>query len=150
MKLRVHLFSLFLTVAFLSSLTGRAQSFDIPAPTTWRCDSGAYELKGTYANVEIDHVWLCLKDRFGNVYVQYPAVSQASLSEWEHFNVRVLGKENLIRIMAISVDKKGNQVLQKWEEENRVRGVKLSKLKEVLSGFLILASKSLDELEGDC
>ncbi|MEL7065320.1 MAG: hypothetical protein AAFP00_16390, partial [Bacteroidota bacterium] len=86
----------------------------------------------------------------GNVYVQYPAVSQASLSEWEHFNVRVLGKENLIRIMAISVDKKGNQVLQKWEEENRVRGVKLSKLKEVLSGFLILASKSLDELEGDC
>ncbi|MEO1416284.1 MAG: hypothetical protein AAFW00_13445 [Bacteroidota bacterium] len=150
MKTPIHLFLHYLAFTLLCPVMGLSQTFTIPPTTTWTCQEGAYELKGTFANLDMDNIWLCLRDRFDNLYIQYPAISQASFAEWEHLNVRIRGKENLTRIMALSVNRRGHRILEQWEKENRGKGIKLNRLKKILPGFLILDSKSLDGLVGDC
>jgi hypothetical protein len=87
----------------------------IPANTGITCE-GTYSLPAGIAFTDV-HIWIVLKDDFGNYYLQSPQVELKAEGRWEATNIRP--GPGITQIVAIQVTNEGHKIfLQKAERED--------------------------------
>lgn len=125
-------------------------SFDPMSEWKYIEKENAYISTGKHSLPPDTHVWLFLRDRYENHYLQYPPVELFDDGTWEATNV-VLG-DNIHRLQAVLVNDEGHSQLvsmaKKMESEQNWRALEQSVL-ENLPGYRALQSVRLNNKKRD-
>ncbi|MFX0135064.1 MAG: carbohydrate binding domain-containing protein [Candidatus Hodarchaeota archaeon] len=147
MKLNLKTLSKLLTVlTFLIFLSGfnfstypqSLKDFSINSIKEWEPTEipNAYIVTGKHKLSEGSHVWIFLRDRHSNYFLQYPPAEFLDETTWEATNVVI--KENVRSLWAVGVDKEGNKTLfdlfKKMKQEDKWDAIQLDYLLS-LSGY---------------
>lgn len=106
-------------------------------------EKNTYIVNGTHHLLEEHYVWIFLRDRHSNFYLQYPPVYMIDENNWEAGNVRVT--EGIRDIWAIQVSEEGDQYIQNMADNMEWGAIHKSKIEE-LPGYRKLASYRIIDL----
>ena len=130
--LNVSIFLIFLSGFKFSVYPQSSKDFSINSIKEWEATeiSGAYIVTGKHKLSEDSNVWMFLKDRFSNFFLQYPPVEFLDETTWEAPNVVI--KENIRSLWAVGVDMEGNKKLlalfTKMKQEDKWDAIQLDYL----------------------
>ena len=107
--------------------------------------SNAFIVTGKHKLSEDAHVWIFLKDRFNNFYLQYPPVEFLDETTWEATNVVI--KDNVRSLWAVQVAAEGNKKLlglfNQMKQEDKWGSIQMDYL-ESLPGYGKLNQITID------
>ncbi|MFX0133489.1 MAG: carbohydrate binding domain-containing protein [Candidatus Hodarchaeota archaeon] len=136
---------LLIIIALSTTILGLSQDiqFNFAPIKDWEPteEPNTYILSGSHNLSKDAHVWIFLRDRYRNLYLQYPSVEIIDENTWEAPNVVI--NENIRYVWAILVDTTGNRKLTKIAEQMEIQQdwhAMKQEMVEALSGYQKLAN----------
>lgn len=141
---------LFIIIALSTTILGLSQDihFNFAPIKDWEPtdEPNTYVISGTHNLSEDAYVWIFLRDRFRNLYLQYPSVEIIDENTWEAPNVVI--NENIRYVWAILVDTTGNRKLTKIAEQMEIQQdwhALKQDIVEALSGYQKLSAITIKQ-----
>jgi hypothetical protein len=104
-------------------------AFTTPKPDTKVAANDPITVSGVHRLGTDEHVWVFLLDSFGGYYLQNPAVEILKNGKWEATNIRP--RKGIRAIVAVRVDKKGDERIREWVEVKRWGKISANEVKEL-------------------